>query len=110
MPPADPAPIAAEEPTLAPEAVGPVNADGTSAAKTTGQIIEELGMPAEIKDKLSPLDCAEDVPPLLIDPVCFDGVWINSWDIDDPDFWNCGVRPLDIESPVCNAETGVWER
>lgn len=49
-----------------------------------------------------------DVPPLLKDPVCFDGVWINSWDLNEPDFWDCGAKPLDVEAPICNHETGKW--
>jgi len=52
----------------------------------------------------------EEKPKLLKDPVCFDGLWIDKRELDDPDFWNCGVRPLDIEHPICNSETGHWEK
>lgn len=67
-------------------------------------------MTKEAKEKLPITACKEDVPKLLRDPICYDGVWINSWDLANPDFWDCGAKPLDIESPICNHETGRWEK
>ena len=59
--PEEPGPIAAEEPSLAPEEVGPVSGSADAATKkTSAQIIDEIGMPEEAKEKLSALDCAED--------------------------------------------------
>ena len=68
------------------------------------------GLTKEAKEKLPITACKEDVPKLLRDPICYDGVWINSWDLANPDFWDCGAKPLDIESAVCNHETGRWEK
>ena len=78
--------------------------------KPTAQDTADASIPQEAKDKLSPLECHSDIPKLLKDPICYDGVWINSWDLANPDFWDCGAKPLDIQSPICNHETGKWEK
>ena len=61
------------------------------------------------KEILSTQDCDTDAPEQLFDPVCYDGLWVESFQVNSPNFWDCGIAPLDLESPICNHETGQWE-
>ena len=53
--------------------------------------------------------CEGHAPKAYNDPVCFEGKWIEHEDLNSPDFWACGKKPLDMEYPSCNFETGKWE-
>ena len=99
-----PAPVEAPKESKAPKPVGkkPKKADAEAKAAT---------LPASAKAALDTMTitCKTDASPLLHDPICFEGLWIESYDLESPDFWSCGVKPLDIESPVCDMETGRWK-
>ena len=54
-------------------------------------------------------DCLMEIPDYITEPLCYDGMWIDSSELDSPDFWACGAKPGDLLYPVCNHETGHWE-
>ena len=65
-------------------------------------MVEEASLPSE--------DCEGMAVPLdLAEPVCFEGKWIESEWLQQPDFWACGAKPRQLQHAVCNHETGVWQ-
>ena len=53
--------------------------------------------------------CEKSAPTNMDDPVCVSGRWIEKSKLEDPAFWACGEPPQDIEYPICDFDTGLWE-
>ncbi len=74
-------------------------------------IIEQIDHDNMVASQSLPdTDCeGKPIPMDLLEPVCFQGDWIeHSW-LEEPDFWACGRKPSEMNYPVCNHETGQWQ-